>query len=150
MKVECKCHGVSGSCEFKTCWKSLPSFRTVGDILKEKFDGATEVKQARKGHRRYLVPLNKYYKPHTEEDLVYLQRSPSFCEKDVNAGSLGTSGRRCNKTSKAIDGCDLMCCRRGYTTRVIRVNERCHCKFHWCCYVTCRKCSRQVEIHNCL
>ncbi|XP_017670089.1 PREDICTED: protein Wnt-4-like [Lepidothrix coronata] len=43
MKVECKCHGVSGSCEVCTCWKVIPSFRKVGNILKEKFEGATEV-----------------------------------------------------------------------------------------------------------
>ncbi|CAJ0924709.1 unnamed protein product [Ranitomeya imitator] len=45
MRVECKCHGVSGSCEVKTCWKAMPPFRKVGNVLKEKFDGATEVEQ---------------------------------------------------------------------------------------------------------
>ena len=34
MKVECKCHGVSGSCELKTCWRSLASFRMVRNIFK--------------------------------------------------------------------------------------------------------------------
>lgn len=44
MQVECKCHGVSGSCELRTCWKVMPPFRRVGIVLKERFDGATEVR----------------------------------------------------------------------------------------------------------
>ncbi|NXS14863.1 WNT4 protein, partial [Buphagus erythrorhynchus] len=149
MRVECKCHGVSGSCEFKTCWKAMPPFRKVGNVLKEKFDGATEVEQSEIGSTKVLVPKNSQFKPHTDEDLVYLDSSPDFCDHDLKNGVLGTSGRQCNKTSKAIDGCELMCCGRGFHTDEVEVVERCSCKFHWCCSVKCKPCHRVVEIHTC-
>ncbi|XP_077998717.1 protein Wnt-4-like [Glandiceps talaboti] len=149
MKIECKCHGVSGSCEMKTCWRAMPTFREIGEKLKEKFDGATEVEERTVGSRRQLRPVNSQFKPHTEADLVYLDESPDFCNLDVKSGSLGTIGRECNKTSKALDGCDLMCCTRGYVTKTVDIVERCSCKFHWCCYVKCKRCKRTVDVHTC-
>ncbi|OWF49989.1 protein Wnt-4a-like [Mizuhopecten yessoensis] len=149
MMKQCKCHGVSGSCELKTCWRAMPTFRNIGQIIKEKFDGATEVKLDRNKLRPRLIPVNPQFKPHTNSDLVYLIASPDFCEPDPKTGSLGTTGRVCNKTSKAIDGCDLMCCGRGYETRRRKIVDRCSCKFHWCCYVTCQKCEREIDEHTC-
>ncbi|MFT7798386.1 protein Wnt-4 [Arapaima gigas] len=149
MRVECKCHGVSGSCEVKTCWKAMPPFRKVGNVIKEKFDGATEVEQRKVGTTKVLVPKNSQFKPHTEEDLVYLDPSPDFCDQDPRSGVLGTAGRFCNKTSKAIDGCELMCCGRGFHTEEVEVVDRCSCKFHWCCYVKCKQCRKMVEMHTC-
>ncbi|TRY93098.1 hypothetical protein DNTS_008623 [Danionella cerebrum] len=150
MKKECKCHGVSGSCEVKTCWKAMPPFRKVGNVIKEKFDGATEVELRKVGTTKVLVPRNSQFKPHTDEDLVYLDPSPDFCEHDPRTpGILGTAGRFCNKTSKAIDGCELMCCGRGFHTDEVEVVDRCSCKFHWCCYVKCKQCRKMVEMHTC-
>ncbi|XP_026372894.1 protein Wnt-4 isoform X2 [Ursus americanus] len=123
--------------------------RKVGHALKEKFDGATEVEPRRVGSSRALVPRNAQFKPHTDEDLVYLEPSPDFCEQDMRSGVLGTRGRTCNKTSKAIDGCELLCCGRGFHTALVELAERCSCKFHWCCFVKCRQCHRLVELHTC-
>ncbi|NXF63682.1 WNT4A protein, partial [Ciccaba nigrolineata] len=110
MKVECKCHGVSGSCEVRTCWKVMPPFRKVGNILKE---------------------------------------NPDFCNRDPRHGVFGTYGRRCNRTSPAMDGCELLCCGRGFHTAQAEVVERCSCKFRWCCSVKCKQCRHLVEVHSC-
>ncbi|XP_071945621.1 protein Wnt-4-like [Antedon mediterranea] len=149
MRTECKCHGVSGSCEMKTCWRAMPTFRSVGEKLKEKFDGATEVVEVRDKKRKDLRPADKNFKPYTHTDLIYLVPSPDFCNPDYSTGSLGTKGRECNRTSKAMDGCDLMCCGRGFDTYQETITERCSCKFHWCCYVECKQCTKTIEIHKC-
>ncbi|XP_015913740.1 protein Wnt-4 [Parasteatoda tepidariorum] len=150
MKVECKCHGVSGSCETKTCWRALPKFRLVGSILREKFDHATEVQPRRSGKRSQLVPMNAYFKYHSDTDLVFLDSSPDFCERDSQNETPGTYGRQCNRTSKNIDSCDSLCCGRGFTSKTETVMERCDCKFYWCCFVKCRECEQEVEYNYCL
>ncbi|OQR66998.1 protein Wnt-5b-like [Tropilaelaps mercedesae] len=42
-----------------------------------------------------------------------------------------------------------MCCGRGYTTKRMKVKERCKCKFQWCCYVECKTCTRIAEMTTC-
>lgn len=134
-------------------------------------------------------------------DLVYLQNSPNYCERDLIAGSLGTIGRFCNRTSKGkshqlpfvgtrtdilfkfffvfsigkfltntsdlflidlqehflkllfflkeTNGCDLLCCGRGYNTHQYIKSWQCRCKFHWCCYVNCDTCTQKTEEYTC-
>lgn len=149
MVKTCKCHGVCGTCALKTCWRRLPPIRHVGDKLKEKFDGASLVKEANTGGRRILVPKHEKLKPPTISDLVYLDSSPNFCAPNKSTGSLGTSGRVCKLGSRAIDGCDLLCCGRGYTTQKVVVEEKCKCKFNWCCFVRCQTCRRHNTVHTC-
>ncbi|PWA23846.1 hypothetical protein CCH79_00010934, partial [Gambusia affinis] len=150
MQVECKCHGVSGSCELKTCWKVMPPFRRVGVVLKERFDGATEVRLTRIGSRPALLPRDPYVKPPAARDLVYVAPSPDFCHLDPDNGIPGTAGRRCNGTSRlAPDGCELVCCGPGYRAGRAEVVQRCSCKFSWCCSVRCQQCKNTVTIHTC-
>lgn len=147
VKIECKCHGVSGSCSMKTCWLKLPSFREVGDYLKDKFDSSIEVRyesrqnQLRARYRRFSKP--------TKEDLIYIDDSPNFCNVNPKLGLLGTTGRMCNKNSNGPDGCRIMCCGRGYYIQKTIKEEKCKCKFQWCCSVKCETCITEVETYIC-
>ena len=151
MKTQCKCHGVSGSCEVRTCWEEMPDFREIGAILKEHFNGASEVtiRFNERKSRHQLTPKRNGYKRPSERDLVYGQDSPDFCEQNRRQGSLGTRGRKCNRMSRTIDGCELMCCGRGFETVSRFVEERCNCQFQWCCEVQCDTCTHLREEHFC-
>ncbi|XP_024593133.1 protein Wnt-7b isoform X1 [Neophocaena asiaeorientalis asiaeorientalis] len=153
MKLECKCHGVSGSCTTKTCWTTLPKFREVGHLLKEKYNVAVQVEVVRASRLRQptflrIKQLRSYQKP-METDLVYIEKSPNYCEEDAATGSVGTQGRLCNRTSPGADGCDTMCCGRGYNTHQYTKVWQCNCKFHWCCFVKCNTCSERTEVYTC-
>lgn len=158
MRIQCKCHGMSGSCELKTCWKSVPDFRQIGKVLKNRFRTALLVDQSNMGNgspmlynkirrknRQRLKPpkterKRKQRKRDLSTELLYYQRSPDFCEKDSTADIPGTAGRQCNRNSSGSDSCSSLCCGRGYN-RIKRTRaERCHCKFHWCCHVECQQC----------
>ena len=154
METGCKCHGVSGSCTTKTSWTTLPPFRKIGNYVMKKYQKTklvTALKATRNKVPSFLIikrSKNKHTKPR-RSDLVYLDRSPNYCDHDPLRGSLGTVGRTCNRTSTGTDGCDLMCCGRGYNTHQYTKTWTCHCKFHWCCYVNCNKCSERTEEYTC-
>ncbi|XP_045117622.1 protein Wnt-16-like isoform X3 [Portunus trituberculatus] len=159
MKMQCRCHGVSGSCELKTCWRSIPTFPVVGDYLKGKYlttlrqfthkkmrgsrwRDSSRRRRKRRGRRKRRFLAEK-------DELVHIHKSPNYCIQNPKKGILGTQGRFCNKTSHGADSCDLLCCGRGYNTQVVRYVERCHCKFVWCCHVQCKTCITNVDVHTC-
>ncbi|XP_009881998.1 PREDICTED: protein Wnt-16 [Charadrius vociferus] len=148
MSVDCRCHGVSGSCAVKTCWKTMSSFEKIGRFLKDKYENSIQIsdrlkkKLRRKEKSQRKIPIGK-------EDLLYVNKSPNYCVEDQKLGIPGTQGRECNRTSEGPDGCNLLCCGRGYNTHVVRHVERCECKFVWCCYVRCRRCETMTDVHTC-
>ncbi|CAL8242590.1 unnamed protein product [Merluccius merluccius] len=150
MLTDCRCHGVSGSCAVKTCWRSMAPFERVGAVLKERFETSVEVLQRVASHQkvrrkdkvRRRVPVGR-------DQLVYFHKSPNYCLEDRRRGVPGTRGRHCSRTSRGPDGCNLLCCGRGYNTHVVRHVQRCDCKFVWCCYVRCSRCESMNDIHTC-
>ncbi|XP_072038759.1 protein Wnt-2b-A-like [Amphiura filiformis] len=147
MKLECKCHGVSGSCSIRTCWLAMQEFRRVGDYLRLKYNAASEVIMNQDGTG--LIAGGRNVKGPTRSNLVYFEKSPDYCKQDPDTGSLGTAGRVCNKSSQGSDSCDVMCCGRGYNTMRVQRTTQCECKFHWCCFVRCQECTDTVDQHTC-
>lgn len=147
MKLICKCHGVSGSCSAKICWRIMSKFSSVGSHLKKRYDGASLVKSNRR--KTKLTTVQKAQKKPDKNDLVYINGSPDYCSYNKHYGSLGTKGRTCNKDSYGLDGCQLMCCGRGYYSVIINIEEECKCKFFWCCRVQCETCTKVVEKTTC-
>ncbi|XP_030040645.1 protein Wnt-7b isoform X2 [Manduca sexta] len=152
---ECKCHGVSGSCAMRTCWRALPTFRAAAAALREKYARARLVvphpAPAEQTHLLLRRPkqASGVGRAPRKSELVYLEPSPSYCEPDLAAGSYGTHGRTCNRTSKGEDGCESLCCGRGYSTQRRVERTKCRCRFHWCCSVSCATCVANKETHVC-
>ncbi|CAH8468871.1 unnamed protein product [Schistosoma mattheei] len=202
MEVQCKCHGVSGSCEMRTCWRSLPKFRHLGAQLQERFHEAIQVAymQNRLVSMKALEKLNKESNGNalllshpallsssvsgassssgaaissrvnrntldslssstslspsslpspTENDLIYISESPTFCHHDPRYGSIGTYGRQCDENSQGLNSCHYLCCGRGFKRQTFVQQERCDCKFQWCCKVVCKTCRKTVVISTC-
>ena len=94
MILVCKCHGLSGTCTMRTCWRRLSSFRRVGSYLKDRYQSAIQVIPSNDGQS--LVPKEENISPPTGLDLFYSEESPDFCARDLEKGSLGTAGRQCD------------------------------------------------------
>lgn len=125
----------------------MSPFRDVGNRLKERFDGAAKVITHNDGNS--FIPEGRTIKPPTRQDLVYTEDSPDFCYFNAKTGSLGTHGRECNSTSQGVEGCELLCCNRGYDHKVVKEKINCKCVFKWCCEVTCSTCIEKREVNTC-
>ncbi|XP_035904469.1 protein Wnt-10a [Anopheles stephensi] len=86
MQVRCKCHGMSGSCQLKTCWKSAPDFRVVGRVLKQQYRRAILVDQSNLGNG---PPMIVYRKPKKRKHVSNL-RPPRRQPRDQQMVPLGT------------------------------------------------------------
>ncbi|KAL8585905.1 hypothetical protein ACOMHN_061066 [Nucella lapillus] len=145
----CKCHGVSGSCSIKTCWKALPDFDLIGSTLKQRYALAVEVKRRKRKKQHVLVPIQPGKDSFAPDELIYYAKSPDYCYPDDKTGSVGTRGRLCDPNTDGPGNCGPMCCGRGADNFTLEVMERCECKYYWCCYVKCKTCSRVLSLSKC-
>uniref|UniRef100_A0A803JEK6 Protein Wnt n=1 Tax=Xenopus tropicalis TaxID=8364 RepID=A0A803JEK6_XENTR len=145
LKTTCKCHGVSGSCAVRTCWKQLSPFHETGALLKAKYENAIKIhgasNEAVGGHESLGHTFGGRHARST--DFLYLEESPNFCRP--SRFSPGTAGRTCLRENT----CDSLCCGRGYNIQTRMVTFSCHCQVHWCCHVECQKCVQQQETYTC-
>lgn len=150
LRTTCKCHGVSGSCAVRTCWKQLSPFRETGQVLKLRYDSAVKVSSATNealGRLELWAPARPGSPTQGPAprpgDLVYMEDSPSFCRPSKY--SPGTGGRVCSREAS----CSSLCCGRGYDTQSRLAAFSCHCQVQWCCYVECQQCVREELVYTC-
>ncbi|XP_061470787.1 protein Wnt-10b [Rhineura floridana] len=142
----CKCHGPSGSCQFRTCWLAAPDFRHVGSNLKKRMDHAILLRPHNSNSGAFRPRLHR---SRLAQHLIFYEPSPDFCEPDSSLGSPGTHGRSCTKGSSQPDGCSSLCCGRGHNVLQEVQVQRCHCRFHWCCHVQCEECPAMEWVSIC-
>lgn len=165
MLRKCKCHGVSGSCNMKTCWMTLGDFSEVGDYLREAYRNALmiDTNDINGSIRKSLAVVSK-------SKLVFSQPSPDYCTAgNATVGSIGTLGRQCVKPKgggggrdrkwKAFAGmsvaerksCRHLCRECGYRVKRERrvITTSCNCKFQFCCEVKCSQCTKEEIIYVC-
>jgi len=126
----------------------MAPFGVVGAYLRERYHKGILVTVDQSGNE--LVVADGIYpmKP-PRDDLIFLEESPDYCVPNSNTGSLGTTGRVCNKTTPGHGSCGILCCGRGFNTFQEEEEYKCKCEFKWCCYVKCKMCRRTVDKHVC-
>ncbi|CAH8525827.1 unnamed protein product [Schistosoma turkestanicum] len=101
-------------------------------------------------HRRWPRMTMMKSRDIPNNQLVYLEESPNYCYFDETIGHLGIAGRQCNATSNdAVNSCSRLCCDRGYDTLEFEREQKCECKFFWCCEVRCNLCRERTVLHHC-
>uniref|UniRef100_A0A336LHT8 Protein Wnt n=1 Tax=Culicoides sonorensis TaxID=179676 RepID=A0A336LHT8_CULSO len=158
LEDKCKCHGVSGSCSMRTCWRKLNGFNITVNVLRQKyFEAKRKIRTSKTKKRNTLIPfqskIGQTPKFKTElistspfidqllsyHSLYYLEPSPTFCST--------TKGRQCLHP----ENCNMLCCGRSFTTREVKTKEKCKCRFknNQCCQVVCDYCEKYEDRYYC-
>lgn len=130
MISSCKCHGVSGSCQQKTCWKRAAPISELTEHLIHKYEKA----------KLYTEENSK-----KTTDLVFLEGSPDTCNEESVAGKVCAW----RNETHSHGNCDKLCCGNGFSIRHEVVRVKCDCQFVWCCNLVCKDCIQHTWVSTC-
>ncbi|KAA0193445.1 Protein Wnt, partial [Fasciolopsis buskii] len=153
-RLVCKCHGVSGSCAQRVCFRQLR--RIDNDVmqkaLKMKYLAAKQVTQGANGQLIGKTLLDKGFVDEVvkHEELVYSEDSPDYCNVEPQRGSVGTRGRLCTLNDSGTANCLNMCCGRGYQNLTTSELIQCNCRMGEGFKVRCDECNVDIVTHRCL
>ncbi|KAL7062001.1 hypothetical protein AAHC03_01768 [Spirometra sp. Aus1] len=153
-KHSCKCHGVSGSCAQKVCFRQLQRIDTpaIKTAIRQRYLTAQKVSRVAQG--RLLASIfreTEFVDEFVELDnLVFTEHSPDYCLPDPQRGSVGTVGRYCDLNVTGDGSCMNMCCGRGYRSITKQIFEKCRCVMQQNFKVHCQTCVREETRHVCL
>lgn len=159
MRFVCKCHGITGSCSLRTCWKELSKFRKIGRYIKRKYHHALQLdwnekmKDENDPRRRSLFPVLP------GSSMIYIEKSPNYCKANKTLGIPGTMNRQCSRRHKTRKvprserrSCRNVCRECGYRVQktTVEILSTCNCKFKWCCKVNCDTCVVYEDRYHCV
>ena len=113
-----------------TCYKKVPDIEEIGQQLLTKYDDAKHIESDK------INALISNEPSLSSSELVYCKFSPNFCQRNLNYGIYGTSGRQCWLGINGPSSCSGMCC-GGPVDHKLVIKDKEQCKFVWCCSVTC-------------
>ncbi|KAL7070309.1 hypothetical protein ACQ4LE_010669 [Meloidogyne hapla] len=137
----CTCHGVSGSCQQKTCWKKTADLKSIARHLAHKYRNAKVATFLPNGQ------LNAH-----NSDLVYSEKGLNICSQfHYDHQRKRSLPRICSwRNATYTEGdCSNLCCGKGYTVSHEVVPYKCQCKFIWCCRVECKECLEHRWVSTC-
>ncbi|VDL60687.1 unnamed protein product [Hymenolepis diminuta] len=113
MQRYCRCHGTSGSCTLKTCYRRTPSMRTIGNELKAKYrkaalvmrDNTLPISWGHHGRSNSIVHLNRWNNQRTLREVSHdslLYRGGSSPRPSLLKVTFDRSGRDLKPTTKEL------------------------------------------------
>ncbi|CAH8524686.1 unnamed protein product [Heterobilharzia americana] len=153
-KLVCKCHGVSGSCAQRVCFRQLRRIDTevMQKALKMRYLAAKQVSEGMNGDlmaKTFIGNgfIDEVVKP---EELVFSEHSPDYCNVEPQRGSVGTRDRICTLKDTGTSNCVNMCCGRGYRNVTKRETIQCNCRMANGFKVHCDECNVETVTQRCL